>query len=104
MQCNGQRLQNNPKFRFNNVLRGTEFEGERALLDEQGLLTCMACVNFNPMGTVMADCPENSDFTSTQQRIREYVEQRRSADFPRLKPFSANKKLVLAQLRLVMWT
>nr|WP_051560147.1 transposase [Marinobacterium jannaschii] len=61
----------------------------QALLDEQGLLTCMAYVDLNPIRAVIADCPERSDFTSIQQRIREYRQQPAEAV---ILPFLADAK------------
>ncbi len=63
--------------------KGRFWEGRfksQALLEERGLLACMAYVDLNPIRAGMCETLEASDYTSIQERIRQFVQRKSGRD------------------------
>jgi hypothetical protein len=102
--------------------KGRFWEGRfrsQALLDDAGLLTAMVYVDLNPIRAGIAATPEESDFTSIYERLRDLEAVKGSASQPgtppvrvRLARFETSQKsgsevipfTLAAYLELVDWT
>src|SRR5690606_22947654 len=54
----------------------------QALLDERAVLACMAYVDWSPVRAGIAQTPEDSDYTSIQQRITQSATSPANGDSP----------------------
>ena len=74
----------------------------QALLDVRALLACMAYVDLNPIRAAMAKTPEQSDYTSIQERI-EHPERQLPETFCREGRTTVSRFNLKDYLELVDW-